>query len=352
MNNSSLKRPVAKLLLLLTLSVGVGLALAAAATQSSRRHSEPASTMAPDLNDNFLLAQGQEFIDTTKPFSHGTHLGKKVMDKNGGKAIRCEECHSGMVDKQGQCPTEEVRFPTHETCAKCHAANFYTQPLTICVNCHTSMEMRKGNPLKDLGRQVTPRKAAFNHKQHLIAKGSARKKTGKKLDCTSCHKPKKKGKIVTNPSHPNCCQCHTDDKLEVQMKNCSQCHSQSKAVKRPVSKIHSFTHAKHHMVSKEGESMRCSTCHTNGHMAKTIRQIKVPPMSSCVGCHDGNHTWHFSSCLKCHKEGTMAGPIPKSHQNVTPPPKDPEAKDKDAKKTDGKKTDVKAPAKEGEGNKK
>ena len=44
-------------------------------------------------------------------------------------------------------------------------------------------------------------------------------------------------------------------------------------------------------------------------------------MQVCVSCHNGEHAWHFSSCLKCHKEGTMAGPLPPSHPDPNTPPK-------------------------------
>lgn len=266
-----------------------------------------------------VLAQGSpaqpQLIDTSKPFDHDTHLKEKTV----GKKLSCESCHQGMVDDGGTCPKQEVRFPKHEACTGCHAMNFFTPPLTICTSCHTAAEFKKDNALKDLGRQVTPRKAEFNHRLHLASGGKTQKKLGEKIDCTSCHKPKKKGQVVTHPSHPSCCACHTKADVEPKMSSCSSCHSQGRSVGRPASKIHSFLHNQNHMVDKDGSSMACTKCHVNGHEAKTLRQIQIPPMATCITCHDGEHAWHFSSCLKCHKEGTMSAPLPASHP-TTPAP--------------------------------
>jgi hypothetical protein len=287
-----------------------------AADKTERSLTDFASTLDDEM---LLLAQGQEFIPTDKPFNHESHLGKKATERNGGTALDCADCHDA-VQSDGTCPKGDVKLPPHEACAKCHAANFYTPPLNICTACHESAEFKKDNKLKVReGRSASPRKANFNHKLHLIAKGKARKMTGKKLDCTSCHKVKKKGKAVTAPRHPTCCECHTDPKLKVTMNKCSSCHNVAKGAGRPTSKIHSFTHAKHHRTSKDGGSLACKTCHVNGHKAQTLRQIKIPPMPVCVQCHDGQHTWHFSSCLKCHKQGSISGPLPPSHPTAPAP---------------------------------
>lgn len=258
---------------------------------------------------NAQLAQAPaKVIDTSKAFTHNTHLNAKTV----GEALKCETCHE-MVTPKGQCPTSEVRFPKHEACFKCHAANFYTPPLTICVNCHKSAEMSKGNPLKELGRQVTPRKSEFNHNLHADPAGKVAKQFPKKVSCKSCHKVKAAGKRVTHPSHPNCCQCHTRESVKPKMSDCSACHSESRRVSRPESKIHSFTHRPDHMKNPDGTSRGCTECHVNGAQAKSIRQIKIPPMGSCTGCHNGDLAFSAADCLKCHKEGMLGGMMPASH---------------------------------------
>jgi hypothetical protein len=255
-------------------------------------------------------------IDTSSPFDHDIHLNAGKM---GGKQMGCESCHAMMTNSDGTCPKSEVRFPVHEACAGCHAASFYQPPLTICTNCHTSAKFSKKNELRELTRQVTPRKAEFSHKSHMDPK--------KGTDCTSCHTVRKGGDSIGIPSHPNCCQCHAGPGLngkiaQPTMNKCGSCHDTSKSSGRPPSKIHDFLHSKHRDDPRNNTSMSCQQCHANMAEAATLRQIRIPPMPVCVQCHDGSAwkgtgAFHFSSCLKCHIAGSIDGaPLPPGH----PPP--------------------------------
>jgi hypothetical protein len=262
---------------------------------------------------------GVEVIDTSAPFSHDHHLDENVV----GKAMTCNSCHE-MANADGTCPKQEVRFPKHEACAGCHTANFYTPPLTICTNCHVNASFSANNALKELTRQVTPRKAEFSHNSHSSS------------SCTECHRFIKGGLKVSNPSHPNCCQCHTDAAVQPTMNNCQGCHSASKNAGRPPSKIHSFTHKVHNTDPRNGKSTECTQCHVNVTASKTLRTIPAPPMATCVGCHDGSDpgqahpsianatgsgAFHFSSCLKCHLAGSIAGvALPEGHPTDAAPP--------------------------------
>jgi hypothetical protein len=228
-----------------------------------------------------------------------------------------------MVAASGQCPKAEVRYPKHEACAGCHTANFYTPPLTICTNCHKSASFSANNPLKELTRQVTPRRAEFSHKAH---EGTA---------CTNCHALQRGGVTVEHPSHPNCCECHTQPELLPQMTSCEACHSAAKNAGRPPSKIHDFSHKTHNTDPRNGKSTECKQCHVNTEQAQTLRGINAPPMSSCVSCHDGSDpgaphptipnangsgAFHFSSCLKCHLPGSIQNvPLPPGHPTDAPP---------------------------------
>jgi hypothetical protein len=260
-----------------------------------------------------------QLIDTSSPFSHDHHMNAARV----GQAMTCNSCHE-MVAETGQCPKAEVRYPKHEACAGCHTANFYTPPLTICGNCHKSASFTANNPLKDLTRLVTPRRAEFSHKAHA---GN---------DCTSCHALQRGGVSVAHPSHPNCCQCHTDPETAPAMTSCESCHAASKNAGRPPSKIHDFSHKNHNTDPRNGLSMECLQCHTNAEAAQTLRGIRAPPMSSCVSCHDGSDpsaphptipnakgsgAFHFSSCLKCHVAGSIQNvPLPADHPTDAPPP--------------------------------
>lgn len=261
-------------------------------------------------------AQGKQaapqVIDTSSPFSHDHHMNPDKV----GKAMSCNSCHESVANN-GQCPKAEVRFPKHEACASCHTANFYTPPLTICVNCHKNTAFSANNPLKELTRQVTPRRAEFSHSTHS---GTS---------CTQCHAFIKGGERVAHPSHPNCCQCHTAADSVPQMNNCEACHAAGKNAGRPPSKIHDFSHKTHNTDPRNGKSTDCEQCHSNTKSATTLRGIAAPPMSSCVACHDasdpsqphpsipgvnGSGAFHFTACLKCHLAGSIQGvPLPQGH---------------------------------------
>jgi hypothetical protein len=263
-----------------------------------------------------------QVIDTSSPFDHDIHMDPQKV----GKPLDCAACHS-MVKTDGSCPKQEVRFPKHEACAGCHTANFYTPPLTICTNCHASAGFKAQNALRELTRQVTPRKAEFSHKSHLNGRGN---------DCTSCHEFVKGGISVSHPSHPNCCECHTKGGIEPPMANCQGCHNAALNVSRPASKIHDFSHKMHNTDPRTGASTQCTQCHVNTQEAASLRTIRIPPMASCVQCHDGsdpskpnpqNPQWrgtgafHFSSCMKCHLPGSINGvPLPPSHPTDTTAP--------------------------------
>jgi len=274
-------------------------------------------------------AQGKpaalQLIDTSSPFSHDHHMNPDTV----GKAMTCATCHE-MVTPEGTCPRGDVRFPKHEACAGCHTANFYTpqkvggvMTLTICVNCHKNVQFSKNNPLKELTRLVTPRKVDFSHKSH---DGTA---------CTECHALQKGGETVAHPSHPNCCQCHSDGTIVPKMNNCEACHAANLNAGRPRSKIHSFSHKSHNVDARNGRTMECVQCHVNTTLATSLKSIRGPPMSSCVQCHDGSApdqphptipgvngsgAFHFTACLQCHTAGSIQGiAVPAGHPSDTAP---------------------------------
>lgn len=281
-----------------------------------------ALTLASPPADAQAKPAAPQVIDTSSPFSHDHHMNPDKV----GKAMSCNACHESVA-ADGKCPKAEVRYPKHEACAGCHTANFYTPPLTICTNCHKNASFSANNPLKELSRQVTPRKAEFSHNTHS---GSS---------CTECHALIKGGEKVAHPSHPNCCQCHVGGQVVPQMNSCEACHASSKNAGRPPSKVHDFSHKTHNSDPRNGQSTSCEQCHTNTKSSTSLRSIAAPPMSSCVACHDGSDpgkphptiqgvngsgAFHFSACLKCHIAGSIAGvPPPQGHPTEAAPPSTP-----------------------------
>lgn len=263
-------------------------------------------------------------IETKSPFSHDTHLDASRM----GKALQCSGCHA-MLDADGACPSAEVRLPSHEACTECHAASFYTMPLTICSNCHESARFAKPNPLRALERVVTPRKAQFSHKAHLQRQ--------RDLDCTSCHAVQKGGAVMGHASHPSCCRCHATGSTaargkaaEPAMDQCTACHREDESAGRRVPLIQGFSHKDHREDPRTGRTTSCRLCHVNMKWARSLATIEAPPMATCVVCHDGSDptrpnprdpaqrgtgAFHFSACLRCHVPGKIAGMrAPLSHQ--------------------------------------
>ncbi len=304
---------------------GVGVAFAAHAAPPAP---PPAAPPPPAATGNGPPT-GMNLIDTSSPFDHDVHLNPAKM---GGKKMGCESCHK-MVNKDGTCPKQEVRFPEHDACQACHTANFYTQPLTICTNCHKANIFQKRPPLRELTRQVTPRKAEFSHRSHLDAK--------KGTDCTSCHSVLRGGLVIGHPSHPNCCQCHSGPGLngkiaEPHMNKCGSCHDTAKNAGRPPSTIHDFSHKMHREDPRTHTSVACQQCHINMVQATTLRQIRIPPMPVCLQCHDGsdpnkpnpkNPAWsgtgafNFTACLKCHLPGSIQNrPLPPGHPGAPTAP--------------------------------
>jgi Cytochrome c7 and related cytochrome c len=246
-------------------------------------------------------------IDTLPAFSHTIHADAKKM---GGKDLTCASCHQ-MVTATGQCPKQEVRYPDHDACVGCHAANFYEASLTICVNCHKTAQFKADNPLKELNARttVTPFRSEFSHAAHVNAG-----------NCTSCHAFVKAGLQVEHPSHPNCCQCHTDAAVQPTMNNCAGCHNESRFAGRRVSKLHDFSHKNHREDPRTGMSTECTQCHVNTNGAKNLRQIPAPPMHTCVGCHDGTEpgephptlagmngsgAFSYTACNRCHSQSML-----------------------------------------------
>jgi hypothetical protein len=252
-------------------------------------------------------------IDTSKRFQHTTHADAKKI----GKDISCAGCHK-MASLDGKCPKTEVRFPDHDACVECHASNFYESSLTICVNCHVNAQFKADNPLKELNARtaVTPFRSEFSHAAHPG-------------DCISCHRFLKAGAEVEHPSHPNCCQCHTDKAIQPTMNQCGSCHNESRFAGRPTSKIHDFSHKNHREDPRTGMSVGCTECHVNTSLAKTLRQIPTPPMHTCVGCHDGSDpsqphptiagvkgsgAFSYTACSRCHTAAMLKKlPTPASH---------------------------------------
>src|SRR5947209_8097263 len=145
----------------------------------------------------------------------GTDFKKFLHESAAHKSINCDECHI----RQGAEST--VKFPSHSACIQCHVNQFTSQPLTICANCHQSIN--KEAPVSAFpGRQSF--NVTFDAKQHELHIGYPIPAGPARTNCNYCHKVT--GQAETYPGHPECYTCHTPgaNSKGAMKSGCLTCH--------------------------------------------------------------------------------------------------------------------------------
>ncbi len=309
-----MQTPKLKLMLLLTAALGAALSLPLLAGSSAQ--------VKPDYGR----------------FTHKTHTGKvKLPGSQETRKLKCDACHERLISRQPVLAANEhnqrlqVNFPGHKACVECHITQFTKRPLQTCAICHSA---EKGLTARPPQRDFPARRdynAYFDGKQHLDHLNKYALADGKKLECSSCHKPTAKQAALTIPAHAECYVCHAPKSGDAKARlkaDCSVCHTQmaSQATGRvePFARLYtsrafgaSFAHRTH--VAYAGNS--CAACHTlegkyNQPLAAPSR-IRVKEHLSpgersgrgCFSCHDGGTHYgrtafsgeDASACVKCHK---------------------------------------------------
>ncbi len=288
------------------------------------------------------LVTAQEKPDYGR-FTHKTHTGAvKLPGSQETRELKCDACHERLITRQPLLAANEhnqrlqVNFPGHKACVECHITQFTKRPLQTCAICHSLEKgQEKGLTARPLQRDFPARRdynAYFDGKQHLDHVNKYAMADGKKLECTSCHKPTAKQAALTIPSHAECYVCHAPNSSDAKAKlktDCSVCHTQQMASQtvgrvEPFSAKYTsrafgafFAHRTH--VTYAGGS--CSACHTlegkyNQPLAAPssirVKEHLSPGERSgrgCFSCHDGGKHYGraaFSgedagACIKCHK---------------------------------------------------
>ena len=257
-------------------------------------------------------------IDLSKPFSHGSHF--KEMTPKGDRLLMCDDCHRLEGDGEDKasypiCSSPRMPFPSHDRCTVCHQTAFFTRPLQICSNCHTTNKFQSKPPLKEQNASKNaPLKPRFNHRLHMDDRSRVSKRFKMKRDCSFCHTFSNGGEKVNLPGHPQCCECHTKKNVEPNINNCSGCHARPKNERLKPSLIKKFSHADHSMDPANGQTLPCMRCHSAVPKATKVKTIDMPVMATCVPCHNGKLAPDYANCLMCHGKDITQQPVPESHK--------------------------------------
>jgi hypothetical protein len=197
-----------------------------------------------------------------------------------------------------------------QTCNKCHDRFDRKNQKSKCLDCHKEIRNDVNRRIGYHGRKQVVRTQECNtcHTEHKgrnedIVKLNKLtfdhrytdfKLNGehKKIDCASCHKPKKKYREAPRA----CYSCHSKESPHKQskmgkiVKRCDSCHNEESWRKTQYKhKKSKFPHTGKH------SKAACNACHI------ADRYIKTP--TTCVSCHkadDVHQGSNGSKCQKCH----------------------------------------------------
>jgi len=240
---------------------------------------------------------------TSAPNTSGIILNHKFKTETVG--IGCDVCH-----ELNAANTRFMTFPTHETCAACHAdqvdANSENKN---CGMCHTlqgeKTYVRKNVVLSPL--------VSFDHKLHLDAK----------VSCERCHTVTDSNIRLNDemlPKMDTCVKCHAQRNPKA-ASDCLSCHVKGFEKVAPAWDSRPKDHTPL-WVTNHGKGLTqatidstCSLCHTaaSGNDCITCHKRSDPPSThttawklaghgsrakvdrqSCATCHDQ------SECVSCH----------------------------------------------------
>ncbi len=231
-------------------------------------------------------------------------------------SLECTSCH------QRKDNSATPSFPGHKACISCHAGQFVTAGVPMCVICHT--DVNSANP--PLRSFPTRFKESFNvkfdHAQHMT--GSARPASG----CVACHTRSGRGAtlgiLAGIAAHNQCYICHTPSSKAQsgrELASCGVCHDQ-KPYSRTSTNARSFHFAFSHAKHGSGQRLACADCHTLTAGAPQSSQVSSPlPFEhfasvrgkTCLTCHNGKRSFGgdlaFKDCRRCHTSASFKMPM-------------------------------------------
>lgn len=283
-------KPIKKSLLVVASLLAV-----AASVESHKASSHKAKTHETKTHE---AAQAVESVERAS-FPH---------DRAAHKKLECSNCHS---IRAGEIDVKE--FPGHADCISCHnfALEVFRKPATFCGTCHQGRAGSRSQPsLFDFPR---PRIKSdfgidFSHTAHMkplkAAAAHLDLTAGQAARCTDCHRRVEAVRaplpeMTLEASHAGCFKCHGQSPIaEPGMRECAECHK----LEGPRSPhlfgiVKGFRHEDHTLDTRprrksDARAVRpgdllCAECHKSVAAAASLDDIKLPPKSYCVECHNG-----------------------------------------------------------------
>ena len=263
-------------------------------------------TQRTSLHRDFLAAlQGPEL-----DYSNFKHSSQRHA------SLPCTACH------QRKDNSATPSFPGHKACISCHAGQFVTANVPMCVICHT--DVNSSNPsMKSFPTKFNDSfNVKFDHAQHM--NGSARPASG----CAACHnrgggRAAALGIPAGTAAHNQCYTCHTPSSKSPtgkELASCGVCHDE-KSFSRTTTNARSFRFAFSHAKHGSGQRLACADCHALTAGAPQSRQVSSPlPIEhfaatrgkTCLSCHNGQRSFGgdlaFKDCRRCHASTSFKMP--------------------------------------------
>ncbi len=229
-------------------------------------------------------------------FSHESHR------KRGVDLATCAACHALGADFQVAPPT---RGKDHRPCASagCHVDQFLTRAGSVCTVCHEGSEPWVRQEARYRRRTNSEFGSDFSHRSHVD------ERRGDNDQCRACHGDRLAGREAP-AGHEACAPCH-GKRAQPGMDRCGGCHALGASAPRagkasPWSVAGRFRHETHGRDPRGGQGAqretRCRECHAKVASAARLTEIALPTMTSCDGCHDGQHAFKTTGfeCARCH----------------------------------------------------
>ncbi len=260
-------------------------------------------------------------------FSHETHLDAPLMETRLGFHVSCTDCHelpsldgsltTGALENRSVAISELPR-PTHEACARCHAAEAAlpgAPVMTACDSCH------------DAGRTTSRERLFITGDLQFRHSAHRSDRRGKAIGCATCH-----NSIITTLSESSrgagydmrvCVKCHNNDARVSpgkRMSRCETCHATKSAgigalaprshmppTERPANHTQAFQ--KDHAADADRPSASCGSCHTmlSGNRRNTCDECHqvMEPRDHVVTWREYDHGPQAATspdrCATCHQ---------------------------------------------------
>ena len=221
-------------------------------------------------------------------FSHAGHLDAARMEEKLGFHISCTDCHAlpSRAEMQSDAPGSDLPRPSHEACARCHAAEAAlpgSPTMAACDGCHQPKEERRRE------RQFIAGDLHFRHSSHHSDR------RGRRIGCVTCHastaQTDGQDRQTQSQDMQVCVSCHNDENRvpsNRRMSRCETCHATRSASIRAIA-------PRSHMPATERPANHTQAFRQD-HEADADR-----PTANCARCHTMMSGNRRNTCDECHQ---------------------------------------------------